>query len=223
MPRNARILAIATALVTGLTFAAAQDALDLPTRYSPRLLDGNLVTVSDDLTGAVWSAWTYRTRGESDIAVSFCGTNGEWTEPVFIGADDHMDQFHPALQRDANGNVYLAYVVRETGAIHTTALAIGRDAFFAPTRVTEPGERASSPALRVVGNRLVMAYRSGRDVKIVDWPLLATYTPGGIQEGPEGFPTVAVSQDDPSHELPGEDNEEEASGGLSSDTAGSGG
>jgi len=223
MPRNARILAIATALVTGLTFAAAQDSLDLPTRYSSRWLDGQPVTASDDATGATWSAWTYRVRGESDIALSFRGAGGDWTEPVLIGADDRMDQFQPALQRDANGNVYLAYVVRETGAIHTTALAVGRDAFFAPTQVTEPGERTSSPVLRVVGNRLVMAYRSGRELKMIDWPLLATYTPGGIQEGPEGFPTIAVTQDDPTHEFPGEDNHEETSGGLAGDNTGSGG
>jgi hypothetical protein len=209
--------------VTGLTFAAAQDALDLPTRYSQRLLDGQPVAVTDEVTGAMWSAWTYRVRGETDIALSFRSAGGEWTEPVFIGADDRMDQSQPALQRDANGNVYLAYVVRETGTIETSALAVGRNAFFAPTQVTEPGERASSPALRVVGNRLVMAYRSGRELKIVDWPLLATYTPGGIQEGPEGFPTLAVGQDDPTLELPGEDNEEESSGGLEGDTAGSGG
>jgi hypothetical protein len=223
MPKNARFLAIATALVTGLTVVAAQDALDLPTSYSPRLLDSRPVVVTDDLTGTAWSAWTYRVRGESDIALSFRGSNGEWTEPVFIGAEDRRDQIQPALQRDDNGNVYLAYVVRQTGAIHTTALAVGREGFFAPTQVTGSGERASSPTLRVVGDRLVMAYRSGRQVKMLDWAMLGAYTPSGIQEGPEGFPSIAVKQDDPSHELPGEDTEEETSGGLQGNTTGSGG
>ncbi|MDX1388623.1 MAG: hypothetical protein R3344_05510 [Acidobacteriota bacterium] len=224
MAKHMRLLAFAVVVVLAFTGVLAQDTRDLPHRYSPRLLDGTPVVVTDELTGTAWSAWTYRLRGESDIALSFRDANGTWSEPVFIGVGDRLDQVEPALALDARGNFYLVFAVGQTGSIHATALGTGRTDWFSPTRVTGPDELASSPSLRVVDDRLVMAYRVGREVRIVDWQLLGAFNPNGTQEGPNGFPTMEMTpqpEDDP---LPDEEDETRRSGGFrGNDTPSSGG
>jgi hypothetical protein len=188
---------------------------DLPRRHSRAAQDGQPVTAALD-SGAAWSAWAYRISGEYAIALSLRDPSGAWSEPSFIGLDDGLDQIDPDIVGDSNGNLYLAYAVRETGTIWVTALRAGRLSWFQPQLVTPAGERAGGPTLRVVGDRLVMGYRAGRDVRLLDWELLVTYSSGGmtiegIQDGPDGFPLAVVHQgnDDPDDE--DEDREEDDS------------
>ena len=110
-----RSFALVLALALCGTLALAQESLDLPRRYSPRMLDSTPVVATDGLTGTAWAAWSYRSRGEFDIALSFRDTDGRWSDPVFIGARDHLDQIDPALVGDDRGNFYLAYVDRHNG------------------------------------------------------------------------------------------------------------
>lgn len=164
--------------------------VDLPRHYSPGARDGApVVAAAPD--GTRWSAWAYRSAGEYSVAVAVTDDHGLWSDPVFFGLDDGVDQVQPDLQVDADGNFYLAFAVRQTGAVHVSALPAWREGWFEPQRVTEFARSASSPALRVVGDRLVMAYHAGRDgIEMLDWPLLTppVVGPDGIQEGPDGFP-----------------------------------
>jgi hypothetical protein len=80
-----------------------------------------------------------------------------------------------------------------------SALPAGREAWFEPRTVTSDLETGSSPALRVVRDRLVLGYRSGREVRIADWALMGPtggYRFKGIQDGPDGFPLPAARWDE---------------------------
>jgi hypothetical protein len=202
------IAAVVVILACGWA-AAGERLADLPRRHSAAAQDRQPVTATLD-SGAAWSAWAYRISGEYAIALSFRDPDGVWSEPSFIGLDDRLDQIAPTIAADAEGNLYLGYAVRETGEIFVSATRAGTQRWFEPQRVTNPDERAGSPTFRVVGDSLVMGYRAGREIRLLDWPLLTTYSPGGgmttegIQDGPDGFPLAVLhnGQDDD------EDNDE---------------
>jgi len=199
-------------LASGLAVAGERLAeRDTPRRHVATY-DGQPVTVTLD-TGTAWSAWAYRISGEYAIAVSHRDAGGFWSEPSFIGLDDRLDQIDPAIAADANGNLYLAFAVRETGTIQVTALRAGRQGWFEPQQVTLPSERAGEPTFRVVGDRLVMGYRVGREVRLVDWDLLPAATSGGmstegIQDGPDGFPLAVLTPGDDDQDDPAGNNED---------------
>jgi hypothetical protein len=197
MPKKLLLILAALGLAASPALGAGSRRIDASHRYSPAL-DGAPVTVTETRTGTTWSAWAYRQSGEYAIALSTLDERGRWSEPLLIGADDRLDQIDPALVADEAGNLYLAYAVRENGTIHVSALRAGNADWFDPQQVTAGDEHASSPALRVVGDRLVLAYRAeGVGIAMRDWPLLpSTVNGGGIQEGPDGFPLPA-RQDPP--------------------------
>ena len=206
---------IAAVAILASSWALAGERLaDLPRRHSTAAQDGQPVSATL-ASGAAWSAWAYRISGEYAIALSFREPGGSWSEPSFIGLDDRMDQIDPNIVADGDENLYLAYAVRETGAIWVTALRAGRQIWFEPQQVTLQGERAGAPTLRIVGDRLVMGYRAGREVRLVDWELLRTYSSGGmttegIQDGPDGFPLAVLHNgDEPNEPPPGDDDREE--------------
>ena len=184
------LLAATSALACSLAFAGPRLAdQEQPLRYNPRSLDGPLTTVTAGLDGRTWSAWAYRDGAEYDIALSFRDPGGFWSEPQFIGRDDGADQVQPALAVDTAGTVYLAFADLGTGTIRYTALPAGGAAWTAATAVTRDGERGFMPALSVVGERLVIAFRSGRAVVIRDVPLLdpTALRPGGIHDSPDPY------------------------------------
>ena len=202
------ILAGLLALVGTLGVSQAGHSKGLPHRFSPGALDKSPVRATDPLSGTTWSAWAYRSGGEYSIALSARAAGGLWSEPVFIGLDDKLNQTDPAILVDGSGSFYLAYAVKETGAIHVSALYVGRSDWFDPQQVSRTEERASSPALSVVGNRLVLAYVGDRrQVGILDWALLPprAFTPDGIQEGPDGFPLPSKSVPPVEGDFPDED------------------
>jgi hypothetical protein len=202
--RKGTLFAIAAGItILACGWAAAGERLaELPRRHSTAAQDGQPVTISLG-SGEALSAWAYRIGGEYAIALSFRDRDGLWSEPTLIGLDDGFDQIDPDIIADPEGNLYLAFAVRETGAIHVSAAVAGSERWFEPQQVTLPTERAGSPALRVVGDSLVMGYRAGREIRLLDWPLLSTYdwggtTAEGIQDGPDGFPLAVLhnGQDD---------------------------
>ena len=185
-PRTIRITALVLAFCLASFSLAAAQLRDPPRRYNPRSLDGALVTVFNAVDGRTWSAWAYRAGAEYDIAISYRDDSGAWSEPVFLGAHDRGDQVHPALVADPTGNLYLAYTDRGTGAVVLTALPVGSDTWFEPVPVTRADERGHLPALSVVRDRLVIAFRAGTGIIIRDFPLLpASHTGGSINDGPD--------------------------------------
>ena len=88
--------------------------------------------------------------------------------------------------------------------------------------VTRPGQRGNHAALRIVGDRLVVAYRTGHSVEIRDFPLVwnpastsdpsggfGSVTGRGVQDGPDPLTPVRT---------PGSGNGKKGSGNGSDET-----
>ena len=167
---------------------AKSDPSATPTRFLGNGVDHGLVTATHPLDGRLWSAWSYKSGSESDIAVSVRDFSGAWTEPVFLGPADGRSQLDPVLTFDAAGNLYLAHTVKETGQIFVSKLAVGATRMSAPVLVSLAGEKASSPSLMLADNYLMVGYRVGSKVILRAVPLMASTQPFAIQDGPDGFP-----------------------------------
>jgi hypothetical protein len=150
-------------------------------------LDQEPVMAVNPVNGSVLAAWGYREGGEYSIAIAV-KTGETWSEPVFIGRDDRLDQLDPALVFDDQGVAYLAFTVLPLREIWVTAIAGEPANALSPQAVTRDGNPSSTPALRVLDDRLVLAFRSGEGVFIRDFPLFRPNTgvsSNGIQEGPD--------------------------------------
>ena len=218
-------LLAAVAILASSWAMAGERLADLPRRHSAAAQDGQPVSATL-ASGAAWSAWAYRISGEYAIALSFREPGGSWSEPSYIGLDDRLDQIDPEIVADADGNLYLAYAVRETGVIWVTALRAGRQSWFEPQQVTLQSERAGAPTLRIVGDRLVMGYRAGQEIRLVDWELLTTYPSGGmttegIQDGPDGFPLAVLHNGGEEEEPPPANDDREETDSEDDDSSGS--
>jgi hypothetical protein len=158
-----------------------------PHRYAPRSLDQDPVLAINPADGTILAAWGYREGGEYSIALAV--RNGDvWTEPVFIGRDDGLDQIDPALVFDGSGVAYLAFTVRQLGEVRITAMVGEPEAALVPRTVSRAGSPAATPALGVIADRLVVAFQAGDGVVIRDLPLFipeASASTRGIQEGPD--------------------------------------
>jgi hypothetical protein len=209
--RNLRTLpAVVAAWLLAAPLLAAAPPDGRPRMYRAAL-DGAPVRVELPAQGRAVSAWTWREAGETDIAVAIRDLDGRWSDPFRFGARDGLDQVEPALVADPQGHVYLAFAVRETGAVALAVLAAGSDAWTPALEVVPAGERASAPALRVVRDRLVIAWRSGAETRIADFPLVGGGNrASGVQDGPDGFdplgtaptPTGQPKPDDPGSHPP---------------------
>jgi hypothetical protein len=207
----ALLVAFACLIFCAPTFGRGRD-VGRPHRFAPEARDGGLVQIQSPTDGRTWAAWAYRNGAEFDLAISFTDRAGFWSEPVFVGLDDGSDQIQPALAVDRLGTVYLAFVDRASDVIVITALRAGTQVWSMRTALTEPAAHGRWPSLAVVGNRLVVAYRSGDEVQIMDLPLLPALSPAattqGINDGPD--PTGIIDDS-------GSDNGEESgnrNGGL---------
>ncbi len=187
-------LALLLTLSAGSVLVAG---VDLPERYLAPRLDGPVVQIQTGQQGRTHAAWAYRVGSRFDIAVSVQEPGGLWAQPTFLGAGDGMSQIQPSLTGDEAGNVYLAYAVRETGQVYLSHLRAGADDWSTPALVVLGAGRHEAPMLRVIGGRLVLAFRTGSRVSIVDLPTLeAGNRPSGIQDGPDGFPLPGAAPSD---------------------------
>lgn len=164
------LVAILMILALGTSVYAATPR-GLPHRYAPKSLDGRLTQVTRVEDGSILAAWAYRNGPEYDIAISRADENGRWSEPVFIGVDDGRDQVQPVLTLDADGNAYLAFADRAAGRILLSKLRADGNGWTLPMVLTAPGTGAESPSLLVAGDKIIVAYRIGDEVKMIALPL----------------------------------------------------
>ena len=157
-------------------------------------IDGPITTLNSP-TGRSVAAWAYRSAGEFDIAVVTreAGTT-TWNAPVFFGHRNGIDEGDPVLAFDAQGTAYIAFSMSNPSRVAVSALAVGANTWSQPV-IVSGADVASAPALMVVGDRLVVAYHTGRRTNIVQLP---TAGPGneifGIQDGPDGSDTISAKQ-----------------------------
>jgi hypothetical protein len=181
--RSFRLLTIAGGLALGVSAWAGGPA---PTSFSrdyvPRLDGPPASAASTD--GRLWSVWSYRASGEFDIAVAARDASGAWGSTSFLGRRDGIDQVDPSVALDGAGNVYVAFATRSPQRIWTAVLPAGGSAWSIPTLVSP--EEGALPAMRIVLDRVVIAYRTARTLRIVDLPVyVSPNSPDGIQDGPE--------------------------------------
>lgn len=183
------VLALAALVGTSVAAAAPVSGprVDAPRRVNSAI-DGAPVYLVLPADGRTVAAWAYRSAGEFDLAVSIRGVDGRWSEPAFFGQGDRLDQTEPALAVDATGHAYLAFATRPTGEVSLAILLAGSEGFTPAMPIVPAGSGAASPALRVVGDRLVVGWREGRTVQLADLPLVGGGNrSSGVQDGPDGF------------------------------------
>lgn len=186
--RCARNTALLVGVLAGV-WAPAIAAPDLPLRYIHPVLDGPAAVAESPVDGLAWAAWAYHSQGEFDLALSVRDASGVWSPPQFLGERDRLDQADPSLAVDSAGNLYVAFVVRQRGRVYLAVLPAGSNRLSDPVEASLPGERASSPHLRIVRDRLVLGYRVGTRVLLRDFPLLGVGT-HGVQDGPDILPPL---------------------------------
>jgi hypothetical protein len=181
------ILAIGLTLLAsvGLVLAGPRGERT-PARFAPRSLDQQPVTATHPLDGSVWAAWAWRDGAEYSIAISI-QTDGVWSEPFFIGRDDGLNQISPALVFDHQGVAYLAWTVIPGKRVMIAMLPEEPQAGFATRTVSPEDIPSGMPALTVVGNRLVLAFRTPQKTVLRTLPLYSSPEAGtrGVQEGPD--------------------------------------
>ena len=183
---------LATALCLTLAATAGLSLAGLPrdhqpSRYAPGSLDQEPVLAVNPVDGSILAAWGYRDGGEYSIAIAL-KTGESWSEPVFIGRDDRLDQVDPALAFDQYGVAYLAFSVPSLGQVLVTAIAGRPEAALTPQAVSHDGIHSGTPALLVIGVRQAVAFRTGAGVVIRNLPLFSpdeSISTNGIQEGPD--------------------------------------
>jgi hypothetical protein len=148
-------------------------------------IDGAMVTVTSP-DGRSFSAWEFRAKGEFDVAVSVREAGGSsWSSPVFYGHRNGINEIQPTMTVDTAGNLYLAFTTGNPSRVSVAVLAAGSSAWSDAVTISGT-EVASSPALRIVGNRLIVAYRTGRGVGVADIPLVGSGSQtDGIEDAPD--------------------------------------
>ena len=160
------------ALFTSGTMLIAADSRGLPFRYAPRSMDGEIRLLELPDSQSTVAVWAYRSGAQYDIAISTTDANGDWSDPVFIGRDDGRNQIDPVIAADASGNVYLAYTDVAEGSVKLSTRPAGRTDWTPPVGVTPQAAQADRAGVMVVGQRLVVAYNVGRQIQMIDLPLL---------------------------------------------------
>jgi len=186
-------LFLATALTGSATAASAtRESLlrsmpkgSVVTDHIPQL-DGRLTTLTGP-DGRAWATWAYRASGEFDTAVSSRNANSTtWSAPIFFGRRSGADEIDPTIALDSQGTVYVAFATANPPRVWVAALPAGSIVWLEPAIVSGT-EAASAPALLIVGDRLIVAYRTTRGVGMVDFPFVGSGNQiNGIQDGPDG-------------------------------------
>jgi hypothetical protein len=195
LERRAFSLAFALGLAGASGAVAAAPTRALPVGYAIPEIDGRPVSIENAIDGRTVAAWAYRSGREFDLAISVLGPAGTWSDPTFLGLRDGMDQVQPALAVDLSGNTYLVMTVRPSMAIYLAVLPAAATTWTEPTMISLEGERASLPALRIVADRLVVAYRSRAGIVVRDLPLFQAVGASGVQDGPDILPPTANGEE----------------------------
>lgn len=200
---NSRVSVVLTLAVSIATTAAMAAGPRAPERgrtapagltglvdHVPQIDGAVATTIAPD--GRVWAVWSYRASGEFDVAVASKDLAGAWSAPTFIGRRDGIDQLEPAIAIDSAGSLYLAYSTRFPQAVLLATLPAGSTEWSQPARLAG-GPGVSAPALRVVADRVVVAYRTAAGVAVTDVPVVPpVFVPDGIQDGPDTFDPLGV-------------------------------
>ena len=200
--RFAAAVVLASAIAASLSDAAAPRAPEpgrvptpgvLPIADHLSQIDGPVATtLAPD--GRLWAVWSYRFAGEFDVAiVSRDAAGGVWSQPSFFGRRDGVDQLEPSLAVDGSGSVYLAYSTGNPHAVAVTTLPAGSSVWTQPVVLSShPG--VATPSIRLVRDRLVVAYRTSRGVALTDLPALPppAMLPRGIQDGPDSVDPLGL-------------------------------
>ena len=172
------VLSIATALTGSASAASAAKRSDsspaakgsIVTDHVPGF-DGPLTTLTGP-DGRTWAAWTFRASHEFDIAVISREANTTtWSAPVFFGRRSGSDEIDPTIAVDSSGAVYIAFATTNPSRVAVAMFGVGSAAWSEPV-VVSGTEVASSPALLLVGDRLIVAFRTVRGVGMVNLPTL---------------------------------------------------
>jgi len=191
--RHAILPTLAAAFLLAPT-ALAGPGREAPRRYVPAL-DGTPVTVELRAEGIAIAAWAYRSGPEYDLAISIRDASGSWDAPVLIGAGDGLDQVDPAIAFDAVGTTYVVYALRPAGSILLTERPAGSESWTAPREIAPSFVRASDPSLLIVGDQLVVAFRTARGTAMVTVPVSGAAGALGIQDGPDGVDPLGAHGD----------------------------
>lgn len=181
------VITACISLFCSVTCNYAADNRALPDRYMPDSLDGVPVFYSNPVDGLVVAVWSYWNRTEYDLAVSTQDVYGNWSEPEMIGLHDGLDQIAPAVLINRDGTIYVAFQIEPAGSIYLTAKPAGLNTWTPAAMISDISVRAEAPALRIVGNSLVVAYATVAGTVIQEFPVLqqVSYSSHGIQEGPD--------------------------------------
>lgn len=193
-------LSFVLALLAFVGSAVAAPVKSSPAGSSPRSappaefasdIDGSLTT-SMGPGGREWAVWSFRAPGEFDIAVAFRDGRGLWSTPSFVGRRDRLDEVDPVITVDALGTVYAAFATRGAGHVSLAVLPAGASTWLGPA-VISGAEVASSPAIRIVGDRVVVAFRTAAGVGIAEFPIAGSPAQiFGIQDGPDGVDPLGL-------------------------------
>jgi len=136
--------------------------------------------------GRTFATWAYRASGEFDIAVTVRDADSQtWSAPVFFGSRNGADELQPSMTIDSRGTVYVAFATVNPSRVKLSVLLPGSDAWSAPVTVSG-NDIASSPTLMVVGDRLIVGFRTARGVGLVNLPLSNGGNElNGLQDGPD--------------------------------------
>jgi hypothetical protein len=147
--------------------------------------DGPVTTLAAP-DGRTWAAWAFRASHEFDIALSsHDGKTTTWSTPVFFGRRSGSDDIDPALAIDSRGALYLAFATSNPPRVVVATLPAGSTTWSEPV-VVSGAEAAASPALLIVADRLIVAYRSTRGVSVVQLPTIENVNQiDGMGDGPD--------------------------------------
>lgn len=154
--------------------------------------DGPMTTLTGR-DGRTWAVWTFRAAHESDVAVSSReASTTTWTAPVFFGRRSGFDEIDPTIALDSRGAVYVAFATTNPSRVAVAMLAVGSAAWSEPVIVSGT-EAASAPAMLLVGDRLIVAFRTARGVGMVDLPTIGGGNQiDGIQDGGDGIDPLGI-------------------------------
>ena len=170
--------------------APAPGERNAPPEFLPQI-DGPLSTAQSP-DGRLWATWSIRSAGEFDVALAYRDPGSVWSAPMFVGKRDGLDEVEPSVAVDSQGALYLAYATRESSRVSLAVLPRNGTAWIGPA-VISGNDVSAAPAVRLVRDRVVVAYRTPAGIGFVDLPsMISPAQILGIQDGPDGVDPLGI-------------------------------